>query len=125
MTKKFAVRPLAFLHDRGSHACRVIARLRPGMGERQAEIEMSTIAARLSAHYPVTKTGVSVEVRWPLNDLVGEDSKALLAISAGAILVLQIARANWPTSLLVARQRPNARSQCAWRLAARAGRSFI
>ena len=82
------------------------------MGESQAEIEMNTIAARLSAHYPVTKTGVSVEVRWPLNDLVGEDSKALLAISAGAILLL-------------ARRRPNARSQCAWRLAARAGRSFI
>ena len=95
------------------------------MGERQAEIEMNSIAARLSAHYPVTNTGVSVEGRSLLNDLVGEDSKALLATSAGAILVLLIARANWPTSLLLARRRPNARSQCVWRLAARAGRSFI
>src|SRR6185369_4979075 len=74
--------------------CRVIARLRPGVTERQAEVEMNAIAARLAAQYPATNAGVKVEVRSLLRDFVGEDSKALLVTSAGAILVLLIACAN-------------------------------
>src|SRR5262245_4236699 len=84
----------SLLRDRGSHACRVIARLRPGVSERQAEVEMNTIAARLAAQYPVTNAGLTVEVRSLRRDFVGEDSQALLVTSAGAILVLLIACAN-------------------------------
>jgi len=84
----------SFLRDRGSHGCRVIARLRPGVSEREAAMAMNTIAARLAAQYPVTNAGVTVEVRSLLRDFVGEDSKALLVTSAGAILLLLIACAN-------------------------------
>jgi putative ABC transport system permease protein len=84
----------SFIHDRGSHPCRVIARLQPGVSERQAEIAMNTIAAQLAAQYPTTNQGTTVEVRSLLKDFVGEESKALLVTSAGAILVLLIACAN-------------------------------
>ena len=84
----------SFLRDRGSHGCRVIARLRPGVSEREAAMAMNTIAARLAAQYPVTNAGVSVEVHSLLRDFVGEGSKALLVTSAGATLVLLIACAN-------------------------------
>src|SRR2546421_1646888 len=83
-----------FIRDRGNHPCAVIARLRPGVSERQAAIEMNTIAARLAAQYSATNTGMTVEVHSLLRDFVGEESKALLVTSAGAILVLLIACAN-------------------------------
>jgi len=75
-----------FLYDRGNHPCQVIARLRPGVSEHQAAVEMNTIAARLTAQYPVSNTGVTVDVHSLLRDFVGEESKALLVTSAGAIL---------------------------------------
>jgi len=82
------------LRDRGSHGFRVIARLRPGVSERETAMAMNTIAARLAAQYPVTNAGVTIEVRSLLRDFVGEDSKALLVTSAGAILLLLIGCAN-------------------------------
>ena len=82
------------LRDRGSHAFDVIARLRPGVSEREAATAMNTIAAQLAAQYPVTNAGVTVEVRSLLRDFIGEDRKALLVTSAGAILLLLIACAN-------------------------------
>ena len=82
------------LRDRGSHAFDVIARLRPGVSEREAATAMNTIAARLAAQYPVTNASVTVEVRSLLRDFVGEDSKALLVTSTAAILLLLIACAN-------------------------------
>src|SRR5215831_18793980 len=82
------------LRDRDSHGFRAIARLRPGISERQAAMAMNTIATRLAAQYPVTNAGVTIEVRSLLRDFVGEDSKALLVTSAGSILVLLIACAN-------------------------------
>jgi putative ABC transport system permease protein len=84
----------SFVNDRGSHPCAVIARLRPGVTERQAEVAMNTIAAQLAAQYPVTNVGFSVEVHSLLRDFVGEESKALLVTSVGAILILLIACAN-------------------------------
>src|SRR5262249_3425038 len=83
-----------FIRERGSHPCRVIARLRPGVSERQAAIEMNTIAARLAAQYPATNAGTTVEVHSLLRDFVGEEGKALLVTSAGSVLVLLIACAN-------------------------------
>jgi putative ABC transport system permease protein len=82
------------LHNRGSHGFRVIARLRAGVSEREAATAMNTIAARLASQYPVTNAGVTIEVRSLLRDFVGDDSKALLVTSAGAILLLLIACAN-------------------------------
>jgi putative ABC transport system permease protein len=82
------------LRDRGSHAFDVIARLRAGVSEREAARAMNTIAAQLASQYPVTNAGVTVEVRSLLRDFIGEDSKALLVTSAGAVLLLLIACAN-------------------------------
>jgi predicted permease len=84
----------SFVNDRASHPCAVIARLRPGVSEHQAEVEMNRIAARLAAQYPTTNAGITIEVHSLLRDFVGEQSKALLVTSAGAILVLLIACAN-------------------------------
>jgi predicted permease len=84
----------SFVNDRASHPCAVIARLRPGVSNREATTAMNTIAARLAAQYPATNTGMTVEVHSLLRDFVGEQSKALLVTSAGAILVLLIACAN-------------------------------
>ena len=64
------------------------------MSEREATTAMNTIAARLAAQYPATNTGMTVEVHSLLRDFVGEESKALLVTSVGAILVLLIACAN-------------------------------
>jgi len=84
----------SFVNDRSSHPCAVLARLRPGVSEHQAEVAMNTIAAQLAAQYPATNTGMTVAVHSLLRDFVGEESKALLVTSAGAILVLLIACAN-------------------------------
>src|SRR5256714_9837224 len=83
-----------FVNDRGSHSCAVIARLRPGVSEHQAEVAMNTVAAQLAAQYPTTNTGMTVEIHSLLRDFVADQSKALLVTSAGAILVLLIACAN-------------------------------
>src|SRR5947209_242597 len=84
----------SFINDRASHPCAIIARLRAGVTERQAAAAMNTIAAQLAAQYPATNTGIAVEVHSLLRDFVGEEGKALLVTSAGAILVLLIACAN-------------------------------
>jgi putative ABC transport system permease protein len=84
----------SFVNDRASHPCAVIARLRAGVSDREATTAMNAIAARLAAQYPATNTSMTVEVHSLLRDFVGEESKALLVTSAGAILVLLIACAN-------------------------------
>src|SRR5260370_19056830 len=83
-----------FVNDRGSHPCQVIARLRPGVSEHQAEVAMNTVAAQLAAQYPATNTGMTVGVHSLSGAFVREESKALLVTSAGPILVLLIACAN-------------------------------
>ena len=64
-----------FVHDRSTHPCAVIARLRPGVSEHEAEVAMNTIAARLAAQYPATNTGMTVEVHSLLRDFVGEQGR--------------------------------------------------
>src|ERR1051325_11064313 len=61
-----------FINDRGNHACAVIARLRPGASEHQAEVAMNAIAAQLAEQYPATNAGITVEVHSLLRDFVGE-----------------------------------------------------
>src|SRR5437588_8561633 len=64
----------SFIHDRASHPVAVIARLRAGVSDRQAEIAMNRIAAQLAAQYPATNSGMIVEVHSLLRDFVGEES---------------------------------------------------
>jgi putative ABC transport system permease protein len=80
----------------------VIARLKPGVTVTQAQTEMSTIGARLSAAYPDVNTGMSVTLE-PLRDSLVREVKTSLIMLLGAVaLLLGVACAN-VANLLLAR----------------------
>lgn len=90
-----------FMSSRGSRNLRVVARLAPGVTEKQAEMAMMAVAGSLAAQYPASNSGVGVRVGSFLDDFVGESRPALLITSLGAILVLLIACANLANLTLV------------------------
>jgi predicted permease len=89
--------------NRGSHAFRVIGRLKPGVTQAAAAADLKLIAARLAQQYPVSQEGRSVDLI-PLIDTVVPDGtrKQLLVFLGAAALVLLIACAN-TASLMLAR----------------------
>jgi putative ABC transport system permease protein len=98
--------PEAFLDSRqenarGSRGFATLARLRPGVSLEQAQTELSGIAARLAAAYPVD-AGVGVAV-WRLADSRAGSMRPMLALLAGSVsLILLIACSNL-ANLLIAR----------------------
>lgn len=87
---------------RSCHSMRGLARLKPGITVERAQAELSTIAAALEREYPNENRGQGASVRPLADDIVGELRPALLALLAGACLLLAIAGVN-VISLLVAR----------------------
>ena len=87
--------PASTLNERGAHFLRMIGRLKPGVQMRQADAEMSAIAARLAKQYPGTNANRFSTVLVTLHaDVVGNVRPALMILLGAVALVLLIACAN-------------------------------
>jgi predicted permease len=86
--------------DRGGSSLRLFGRLRNGVSLRQAQTQMSTIAARLEAAYPASNTGLGITVV-PLHEKVAGPIRPTLLILLGTVgFVLIIACADIANLLL-------------------------
>ena len=82
------------LETRKYHPLEVIARLKPGVSEQQAQAEMRTLAARLATEHPATNGTVGASVTPLSRQITGEVRPALLLVWAAVGLVLLMACAN-------------------------------
>ena len=82
------------LNTRKYHPLEVIARLKPGVSEEQAQAEMRTLAARLAREHADTNGTVGAYVIPLSRQITGEVRPALLLVWAAVGLVLLMACAN-------------------------------
>lgn len=119
--------PIAFtpqqLQNHGSHILRVVARLKPGVSQEQAQRQMDTIARRLEQDYPETNAKTGVRVIPVRDNIIGNTGTALLLLLAIAGCVLLIASANL-ANILLARS-VSRRREIGIRIALGAGRSRL
>ncbi|HKW56852.1 MAG TPA: ABC transporter permease [Candidatus Acidoferrum sp.] len=92
------------LEDRGARWIESYVRLKPGVSERQAQEEISAMASRLEADYPLTNRGRGARV-WPLWQTPFNNAATLLPtleiMLIVVVFVLLIACANVGNLLLV------------------------
>ncbi len=88
--------------QRGAHFLILMGRLKPGITERQAQSDVTTVGARLEQQYPDTNTHKGIRVEPALRALVGDVRPALLILLGAVACVLLIACAN-VANLLLAR----------------------
>jgi putative ABC transport system permease protein len=119
--------PIAFaqeqLQNHGSHILRVVARLKPGVSQEQAQQQMDTIARRLQQDYPATNAKTGVLVTALRDNIIGKTGTAVLLLLAIAGCVLLIASANL-ANILLARS-VSRRREIGIRIALGAGRARL
>jgi putative ABC transport system permease protein len=94
--------PVSLGTKRDNRFLRVVARVRTGVTQAQANAELSTIAGRLGQEFPKTNQGLGVDVVALQQSIVGDARPALLIFLGAVSFVLLIACAN-VASLLLAR----------------------
>jgi putative ABC transport system permease protein len=92
-------------HSRGfdnrfGHYLKVIARLKAGVTQRQAQSDVDAIAGELSARYPDSNTDRGVSLVPLQEQIVGDYKPALLVLLGAVVFVLLIASANVANMLL-------------------------
>jgi putative ABC transport system permease protein len=88
--------------ERGAHYMNVIGLLKPGVSREQAQVEMTTISARLEQQYPDKDLHRGTRIEPVLEGLVSSIRPALLILLGAVGCVLLIACAN-VANLLLAR----------------------
>jgi putative ABC transport system permease protein len=86
---------------RGAHFLGVIGRLKPGVSQEQAGVEMKNISERLAKEYPQNSANESAEVVRLIDQVVGDVRPALLTLMVAVGVVVLIACANVANLLLV------------------------
>lgn len=105
---------------RRAHWIRVVARLRPGISQSDADAQFQTIVRQLQVEYPTTNRLMGADLM-PLHDfLVGSVRRPLLVLLGAVALLLLIACANVGNLLLV--QALGREREAALRLTLGAGR---
>jgi putative ABC transport system permease protein len=90
------------LSNRSSHPFWMLARLRPGVTQKQAQAELDGISTQLEKIYPKTNSNWRVKVNPLIDEYVGNLRLSLMVIFGVVVFVLLLACAN-VTNLLLAR----------------------
>jgi putative ABC transport system permease protein len=88
--------------ERGNHTLEAIARLKPGVTIKQAQADLSTIAANLEKQYSDSNSYFGVAFKPLREELIGDVRTALYILFGAVLCVLLIANAN-VANLLLAR----------------------
>ena len=80
--------------ERADHWLMPIGRLKPGVTQRHAQLEMDVIARRLEQEYPATNKGLGAKVVPLHEELLGSAGQALYPLLGAVVFVLLIACAN-------------------------------